>query len=375
MLSNHNNQVLIDDLLARICAKLQITPSQHSAAEGHYLAIGKWLGDEQSPLAAWNPQIYSQGSLRIGTTVKPWLRQEFDLDLVCEFSINPRVMPNPTVLLDMVEARLRQNDTYKDILERKKRCIRVNYANSFHLDILPACPDTNKGNGCLLVPDRKTQGWKPSNPKGYAEWIEQRAQAYAMKREAQIEPLPDHEPAEEKAPLKQIIQLIKRWRDVTYAGAPDRAPISIVLTTLSGQHYMGETSIEAGLSGVLQRIAAQTRAEGHFLEVRNPANPDEVLSEKWRSDPSLYTTFAQGLHKFDLEWGQLRTTSGIPAITKALERLFGEEVTRTVIAERADTMQAERKAGRLQVQQGTGLLGAIGTTKGISIQRNTFHGT
>jgi len=373
MLSARSNLTLIDDLLARICTKLQISPSQHSAAEDHYLAIGKWLGDKPSPLAAWHPQIYSQGSLRIGTTVKPWQRQEFDLDLVCEFSINPRLMPNPTILLDMVEARLRQNEVYKSILERKKRCIRVNYANSFHLDILPACPDTSKGRGCLLVPDRH-QGWKPSNPKGYAEWIEQRAYSYAMKREAQIEPLPDHETAQEKAPLKQIIQLIKRWRDVTYANTMEQAPISIVLTTLSGQHYMGETSICAGLTGILQRIVAQTRAEGHFLEIRNPANPDEVLSEKWGGNPHLYASFAQGIQEFNGAWNGLCTTNGIPPITKALERLFGEEVAKTVIAERAESMQTERNSGRLQVQSGTGLLGAIGATKGIPVRANTFHG-
>lgn len=369
-----NFQAPLDDLLERICTKLQITPTQYTSAEGHYLAIGKWLGDKQSPLTAWRPQIYPQGSLRIGTTVKPLGRQEFDLDLVCEFFINPRLMPNPITLLDMVEARLQQNDAYKGVIERKKRCIRVNYANSFHLDILPACPDIDKGNGCLLVPDRQIQGWKPSNPKGYAEWIERRAYSHIMKREAHIEPLPDHETAQEKAPLKQIIQLIKRWRDVAYANIMDQAPISIVLTTLAGQHYTGETSISAGLSGILQRIVAQTRSEGHFLEVRNPANPDEVLSEKWRTTPSLYTSFTQGVQGFSNIWTPLCSATGIPAITKTLEHLFGEELAKTVIAERAEGMQLERNAGHLQVQSGSGLIGAIGSMKGIPIQRNTFHG-
>lgn len=368
-------QTPVDDLLERICEKLQISPTQHNSAEDHYIAIGKWLGDDGSPLSIWKPQIYSQGSLRIGTTVRPRDRQEFDLDLVCEFSIDPKQMPNPLILLNMVEARLRQNDLYKDLLERKKRCIRVNYANSFHLDILPACPDTVKGNGCLLVPDRQTQGWKPSNPKGYAEWFKQRASSYIAMREAQIEPLPDHETAEEKPSLNCIVQLIKRWRDIAYANSPDQAPISIILTTLAGQHYSGETSLGNGLTGILQRIIANIPPGGYVLEVRNPANLDEVLSEKWRATPSLYASFVHGISEFSSIWQSIRSTSGIPAATKILERLFGEELARTVVAERAERMQADRNAGQLRVQSGSGLISAMGGTKGIPIQRNTFHGT
>jgi hypothetical protein len=56
-------------------------------------------------------------------------------------------------------------------LERLKRCLRLNYAGAFHLDILPACPNDRLGGGAILVPDRKLECWKDSNPKGFAEWF------------------------------------------------------------------------------------------------------------------------------------------------------------------------------------------------------------
>ena len=131
----------LDDLLERICSKLQITPTQHEQADDRYRAIGDWLEAEGSPLARAKPVIYPQGSLRIGTTVRPLTRREYDLDLVCELELDWRRIPNPVILLDVVEMRLKDHETYRTMLERKNRCIRVKYANQFHLDILPGCPD------------------------------------------------------------------------------------------------------------------------------------------------------------------------------------------------------------------------------------------
>ena len=59
----------LDDLLERICVKLQISPTQHQLAKNRYEAISNWLEAEGSPLVAVRPTIYPQGSLRIGTAL------------------------------------------------------------------------------------------------------------------------------------------------------------------------------------------------------------------------------------------------------------------------------------------------------------------
>src|SRR6266550_5570474 len=102
----------LDDLLDRIGEKLEISPTQHRLAEERYKTIGQWLEANESLLAPFNPVIYPQGSLRIGTTVRPRGRQEYDLDLVCRLLINWCSIANPVTLLDAVEHRLRQHDIY-----------------------------------------------------------------------------------------------------------------------------------------------------------------------------------------------------------------------------------------------------------------------
>jgi len=147
-------QAQLDDLLTRICEALQLSPSQHELAVERYTAVGRWLAAPDSSLARFRPEIYPQGSLRIGTTTKPLKRQEYDLDAVAEFQVATTSFPRPVILLDLLEERLLEHPQYSTMLERKNRCVRLNYANEFHIDFLPGCPDPRLGGTCLLVPDR-----------------------------------------------------------------------------------------------------------------------------------------------------------------------------------------------------------------------------
>lgn len=362
----------LDDLLERICVKLQISSTQHQLAKNRYEAISNWLEAEGSPLVAVRPTIYPQGSLRIGTTAKPLAQQEYDLDLVCEMQVDWRRLTNPLILLDAVEDRLRDHQIYKTMLERKNRCIRVNYANEFHLDILPACPDFTSRNGCLVVPDCEAREWKPSNPKGYASWFESQAERVMLLEKA--EPLPKQEPVEQKAPLKRVVQLLKRWRDIAYAKNLSTAPISIVLTTLAGQHYGYQESVNGALTGVLNSIVASLPTNGQRLVVLNPKNRKEDLSELWDENPEAYNLFVSGVVAFGRQWEELNRQRGIHQVTATLERLFGENLAKSVVAEQAQFIEKSRSAQKLGIQRNSGILGSVTSSGTIPIRPNTFHG-
>ncbi len=255
----------LDDLLNRIGVKLQISATAYGQAEDRYNAIGDWLRAKGSPLAQYDPEIYRQGSLRIGTTVKPKGRNEYDLDLVCEFQMDKELFPEPVKLLDIVWDRLYSNEMYRPMIERMNRCLRVNYANQFHLDILPACPNPEAGLHCVVVPDCDADDWKDSNPKGYALWFESEAQrARAEFKRKNAEPLPEQQAFEELEPLKRAVQLMKRHRDVVFEKTPKLAPISIVLTTLAAQHYQGQASVNEALRGILDGIIASIPSYGRL---------------------------------------------------------------------------------------------------------------
>lgn len=174
--------------------------------------------------------------MALGTTVKP-VEGPHDLDFVLELSTSHTDV-DPMALIDCLFRFLKSNGVYAGMTELKNRCVRLVYADDFFMDILPACRDEQSGGTCLNVPDRKAEGWKPSNPQGYIQWFRGRTTIVRRRRIlADAAPIPPLQATEDKSPLQLVVQLIKRWRDLHYLGDCDVAPISIVLTTLAARNY------------------------------------------------------------------------------------------------------------------------------------------
>lgn len=368
----------LDDLLQRVCSGLQVSATQYQSAVRSYNAVAEWLsGDEQ--LKDIDIEIYPQGSLRIGTTVKPLFQQEFDLDFVCEFKVNWTKIKEPLSLLDVVERRLRAHGTYASMVERKKRCVRLKYANDFHMDILPACPVDESDDHSVKVPDRELQDWTDSNPKGYAQWFDAKADDYeplfkdmVFLEKADIERIPDPEPVDVKAPLKRAVQLIKRYRDIQFKENSDDAPISIVLTTLAGEGYRREGSVNDTILGILGQI--QSAVRNGKIVVKNPKNPKEILSERWDHDPRLYTHFVLFIQDFYQKWSKLQELKTMNEIAPILKEMFGENTINEGLRKQTEYMESLRKKGKLGVTPSGGLT-ALSSLPIVKIQRNTFYGS
>lgn len=185
----------LDRQLERFCLQLQLTDTQYRNAEIKYHAVGNWLSARDSELAPFAPEIFPQGSMLLGTTLRPWRGIEHDLDLVCQ--LHPCAEQPPLTIYNWAYGRMARHETYFQMLEKLKRCIRLNYAGEFHLDILPACPDgTHNG---IVVPDRRLQCWIHSNPRGFAEWFFERCRlrdAFAERVFGKaLEPLPSAVPS------------------------------------------------------------------------------------------------------------------------------------------------------------------------------------
>ncbi len=365
----------IDDLLMRICTEMQLDETRYKLSENSYLAVAKWL--ESRPLvAALNPAMYPQGSMQLGTTVRPLAGDEFDLDFVCEFSRGASSFRSPIDSLDLIEHALRSSTVYRAMVQRKNRCIRLKYEHRFHMDVLPACKDVQKGGDCILVPDRKLEQWTPSNPKGYSSWFDSRARQLAVERLLEkAQQVPAKQEAPDKPPLKLVVQLLKRRRDVRYKGSIESAPISIVLTTLAGHLYRGERSVASAMSGILAGMSMLSRTQRPRIVVLNPTNRDEDLSERWDAKPNLYRSFIDYVTEFDSQWIALLQARGIDKITQLLERLFGEEIAKRVVEKQAQDIESARTQSALGVKKGSGLLASLASSSVVAVRTNTFYGS
>lgn len=375
MLDFSDRQVILDDLLQRVCARLQITDTQRKQAAERYDGVSKWLDREGGPFSWTNPKIFPQGSLRLLTTVKPRQGEEFDLDLVLLLRLQPEAIA-PMDLLLALEKDIKANGHYAPLVERRNRCVCLNYAGEFHMDVIPCMPDPWRNDGAILVPDRESGGWSPSNPDGYAGWFDTRADLWQptldfadlMEARAKMEvvPLPEDDPFPYRAPLRRAVQLLKRMRDVML-DEDRKAVISVVLTTLVGECYTGQSSVVRTMQDALAYIEDRARnAEyaGRRMEVRNPSNEQEDFSEKWDPHPDRYRMFLEWVPAASAGLVELAQATSRQELSDKLSALFDE----------SGALVQEAFMGQARAMASLGQRGGMGVTSKGSLVTITGGG-
>ncbi|HEV2805736.1 MAG TPA: nucleotidyltransferase [Chthoniobacterales bacterium] len=378
-------------LLDRILRDLELSPTQLVEARTSYEAVTEALAKAGMPVAPFLPSLFAQGSMRIGTTVKPVGQEEHDLDIVCLLQKGGIWLPANEVY-ELVWETLGNDATYEQMRERRNRCIRLRYAHKYYLDIIPAVPHSSASDGALFVCDCKGRTWSVSNPVGFAEWFDDRTKAqplfitnFGALREGsvaanatQVEPLPEH--GFQKTPLQRITQLFKRNRDEFFLDDPMRRPSSILLTTLAARSYVRETTVAA--DDLFEFVIRVADGLGRFIEieetalgpriyrVRNPVNDAENFAEKWTAlDYDAFTRWQQKL-VHQLRAVKAAKGQGIDTMLNRLVEGFGQDrVIKAANELGVDTSQVHQ-AKRLRVAGTTGAVGLMGSTMAAT----TYHG-
>src|SRR6266542_1506350 len=117
----------LNELLSKLGEELDIPDHIYEEAVRKYESVGEWLDAQNSPLRQYRPEIFPQGSMRLGTAVRPIDDDgEYDIDLVCHLTIDKENITQKD-LKDKVGKRLGEDDKLKKILEESRRCWRLNY--------------------------------------------------------------------------------------------------------------------------------------------------------------------------------------------------------------------------------------------------------
>jgi hypothetical protein len=344
MVSERRNE--FRQFLQGLAEALDISETQYEAAVDHYEAVGDWLNKEDSPIAAYDPQIFPQGSFRLGTMIKPVNdTDEYDIDLVCEMKSLSKEHVTQKQLKDMVGERLKANDRYRKMLEEKNRCWRLRYADSarFHLDILPGIPDHDINGiarmigakiaaSAILITDKDLWEWQRSNPVGYSEWFKEcmRVQfdsqrlLLAKSLRTTVEEVPEYKI---KTPLQRSIQILKRHRDIMFESDLDDRPISIIISTLAARAYKNEAELLDALQNIVNRMPSlvERDEEGNALVV-NPVNPLENFADKWKKHPEREAKFRQWLHQVQADLDSALRADSLLGMTEGLKPRFGDRI-------------------------------------------------
>lgn len=305
-----------EELLARIAQELQLDKTRLERMETAYNAVAEVLKKDDDFFNDLEIEVYAQGSKRIGTTVKPINDQDFDLDTVLHI-YDAYYRHSPEKVYNALVKALEKDSYYKTIMEKKNRCVRLNYKSDFHMDILPACMPNSYDKKNIHIPEKALKNWSSGNPKGFGDWFLNIAnsvkqpilrQYSQLLLEAKVETEPLPEELYFKTPLQRAVQLIKRYRDVYFQNR-DYPVSSIVITTLVASLYQSENSIFDTIDNVTRRIKEnylKAINNGYKFKVLNPMNSAEDFTDSWTDEN--YRRFYGFITDFYTKWQNLRTS-------------------------------------------------------------------
>lgn len=345
-------------LLQGVAESLDISDAQYDAAVKHYEAVAECLNAEDSPIAAYEPGIYPQGSFRLGTIIKPTSDTDgYDIDLVCELKNLRKKDVSQKQLKQMVGDRLKKKEIH---LEEGSRCWKLQYADSarFHMDILPALPDREsfrlllekKGvsadwtDSAIAITDNThpnyeqiDDDWPCSNPKGYAEWFKERMiiqfeakrKMLAEAMRAGVEDVPEYKV---KTPLQRATQILKRHRDIMFANDKDDKPASIIITTLAAHAYGNEDDLLDALNNIVDGMPQYIESRYGVSWVANPVNPLENFADRWDHEkyPQREVNFMRWLRQVRVDLDTAIQTGDLRKMIEGLKPRFGDRLINEV---------------------------------------------
>lgn len=365
-------------LVKTIIEEIELPDYVYDKAKKRYESIGEFL--EESELSVNDPHIFSQGSFRLGTVIKPINGdEEYDLDLACKlnknFSSENRTQKELKELVGNELENYRKSNGIQEELESKHRCWRLEYQDdlSFHMDIVPAIPAQissqnnirdiifEKGNienldeivpNTLFITDDRDKNydkisseWNISNPEGYANWFQERSLTRkaetGIKMESKVDDLPFYK---KKNPLQRSIQLMKRHRDNMF-GDDDSKPISIIITTLAAKTYDGESNLLDALEKIIFNMEDFINREEP--RVPNPVNPEEDFADKWSMEKyehlNLEKNFHVWLEQIKADFNNLFDMRSADELQKFLSKKFAASIKSDILEKRLNFDSGKEK--------------------------------
>lgn len=258
-----------------------------------------------------------QGSWAHKTIIKPSSPNgEFDADLVVY--INEVAGWEARDYILNLRAIFRSSLTYHDISSIKSRCVTIDYAGDFHLDIVPIIViKSADGTDTFWVCNRINNELEQTDGEGYAKWWR------------------DQNAIVGGNDLIKATRLLKYLRDSKNTFSAK----SVLLTTLIGTRIQSHEGSEEfnGTATSLKTIAGRMddwlQARPILPMVENPAFKGESFTRNW--DQAKYENFRNRIHTYR-EWidDAFDESNRDESIAK-WRRIFGDDFGKGAVVKRA----------------------------------------
>lgn len=246
-----------------------------------------------------------QGSYAHQTIIKPVQDDdEFDADILV-FVKDDDFDPNTfTDYVKKVHDVFKENNTYKDIVKINSRCVTVDYAGDFHLDVVPCI---EYGEVCYICHKNEKRHEK-TDGDGYTTWLRDKNEIVGSNN------------------FRKSTCLIKFLRD-----HKDNFSVkSILLTTLLGNQIRNLDKNSSDFSDLSTTLKTLSNRINDFLRdnksmptVKNPVLLEEDFNRHW--DEKKYDNFRDKFDSYNTRINEAFEEKDHNESVKKWRKLFGDD--------------------------------------------------
>lgn len=248
--------------------------------------------------------VIAQGSYAQKTIIKPIGAHEFDADVLLQMTEQDGWEPRDYV--SELYRTFRGSSTYKELVGRRTRCVVVNYANEFHVDVVPYLV---RDDGHWIT-NRSENKLENTNPEGFNDWLDARDRITSRR-------------------LVEVIRVMKYLRDFKQTFSARSVVLSFLLAEqVSETRKLLSPSCYADLPTafvtIIEDLDAWLQSRPWLPTLTDPSCPLQNFHDRWNQEE--YATFRNKIHDYAAKARKaydLPQSDGVEASVKAWQELFG----------------------------------------------------
>ena len=276
-----------------------------------------------------------QGSYAHKTIIKPVQNNdEYDADILI-FIRDGDFDPENFVIdyVDSIYDVFRNENNYKDKVTKNTRCVTINYAGDFHLDVVPCIEHEDTHYIC----NRKDKKYEKTDGDGYRDWLINKNKIVGG----------DY--------FRKSTRLLKFLRD-----HKDNFSVkSILLTTMLGNEVYNDDSDNSGFSDLPTTLKTLSNRLNDFLQghvtmptIKNPVMANEIFNRHW--DQKRYSNFRDKFYAYTKKINDAFDERNHNESVKKWRKLFGDNFGKII---------KEGTPSSMKATIGTTAMPTVGATK------------
>jgi len=245
-----------------------------------------------------------QGSWAHQTIIDPvGVFDEFDADFLLHLEVDDEWVLDPGRYLRELRAAFKRSSTYKDMVRKKNRCVRIGYAKSCHVDVVP---HLTLSDGRQVIINYQTNDFEETDPAGFTQWIRERDDLTGGN-------------------LRKVIRLMKYLRD--FKNTFDCK--SVILTNLiAGRvqpYHLADryADIPTTLVSLLSDLDTWLDGYDEMPLLDDPSCPGTSFNHRWTE--AKYQTFKSMIKKYAGWACEAAAADDEDTAIAAWQKLFGSE--------------------------------------------------